>query len=82
MTQYHMNNEFYETNKVFSSLCRISLSDSFYEAESKHFAYWASLTPELRISGFYELMMHFYTSKKPDWSNMRIVTHVVKDNKY
>ena len=68
-----MDDKVNESDASYSASRRITITNSFEEAENLQFDYWAGLTPEQRFMGFLELMKRFYTFVKPDWSTKKII---------
>ena len=52
---------------------KITISNSFEDADEAQLRYWAKLTPEQRFEGFYELMSRFYNFTKPNWAGKKII---------
>lgn len=52
---------------------KITISNSFEDAEEAQLRYWTGLTPEQRFEGFYELMNPFYNFAKPNWAGKKII---------
>jgi hypothetical protein len=67
-----------DTNKVkepgtaYTGPTQIRIFTSFSESEEDQYRHWARLSPEERLSEFYEIMNRFYVYTTPAWKGIKI----------
>jgi CRISPR-associated endonuclease Csn1 len=62
-----------ELQNTYSISKKITVTDSFEEAEESQIRYWAGLSPEQCFCDFHELMNRFYSFNRPDWKGKKII---------
>lgn len=66
------DNKAAEQAASYSSSKGIKIFSSFIESQNDQYMHWAELSPEKRLSEFFDIMSRFYVFTKPHWKGTKI----------